>query len=232
MSLERWEQVQRQKGNIAGVEMARVLREQFGDVPLQDGVKAETRSTGKPDEISDKDSEAYRRAREALEKKGMTVFVIKPKSVAQLLAEKGQYFGYVINSRKMRDFVPEAMEVAIDTNQLAIPKSGDLSLDRHRAMVSEYERALKKETGLKGIKAVMTHASVYSQLDIAYQEQNPGKVLFPDFFARTIDKTVGSSVAFVGRFFPDDLLYVYNWHAVFGPPDVRAVPVVVLPPRK
>jgi len=32
--MERWESFQRQKGNIAGAEMAKVLRDQFGDVPL------------------------------------------------------------------------------------------------------------------------------------------------------------------------------------------------------
>lgn len=34
MSIERWELAQRQKGNTAGAEMARILREQYGDEPL------------------------------------------------------------------------------------------------------------------------------------------------------------------------------------------------------
>lgn len=34
MAIARWELEQRQKGNVAGAEVARVLREQYGDVPL------------------------------------------------------------------------------------------------------------------------------------------------------------------------------------------------------
>lgn len=36
MALERWELGQRQRGNLAGAEMARVLREQYGDIPLME----------------------------------------------------------------------------------------------------------------------------------------------------------------------------------------------------
>ncbi len=34
MAMERWELIQRQTGNVAGAEMARTLREQFGDIPF------------------------------------------------------------------------------------------------------------------------------------------------------------------------------------------------------
>ena len=36
MAIERWEIIQRQKGNNAAADMARALRDHFGDVPLMD----------------------------------------------------------------------------------------------------------------------------------------------------------------------------------------------------
>lgn len=45
MVMERWESVQRQKGNIAGAEIAKVLRNQFGDVLFPSVATSEKQTT-------------------------------------------------------------------------------------------------------------------------------------------------------------------------------------------
>ena len=172
---------------------------------------------------------AYKGAKEALEGRGFLVFTVKPQSLDQLLTEKESYFGYVIPSKNLRRIVPPSMVVAINPNQVALHESNNKPIDRQLAMTRNYSRRLQKETGLKDIEAILTHASVYAQLDIAYQEQRKGK-LFPDFYACTIDKTIGSNVANVGRGYVGDPLNV-AWLRVGGD-QVYAVPVVVLPSRK
>ena len=177
-------------------------------------------------------SEAYRRAKEALESRGFVIFPIEPKSLDQILDEQSEYFDYVNPSKVLRDFKPpEAIEIAIHKERPALPDSNYRTQKEQIEMIRDWGRVTKQETGLTNLQIRMGHASECAQADIAYQKQC-GRKLFPDFFARTLDKTTGSGVASVGRPFPESRLRVLVWYAVHGRSIVCAVPVVVLPPRR
>lgn len=55
--LERWERIQRQKGNTHGAEIARVLREQFGDEPLINSENSLQKSEALPGPLKPEEQE-------------------------------------------------------------------------------------------------------------------------------------------------------------------------------
>lgn len=176
----------------------------------------------------------YLRTVEALEKAGLTVFTIEPKSLGQMAVDKDDkgYFAHINPSETLRKLVPEVVEVAIDTQQARIKDSNDKDQNQQKAMIEKWGEELKQKTGLtdKDISVRMPHASEASQLDIAYQKANQGKKLYPDFWVRTLDETVGPGIASVGRARPGDRLSVSGrgWDAAYGSPHVWASPVVVI----
>jgi len=167
---------------------------------------------------------------EKAKKEGKEVvrYQVWPKSVAQQLLEDKPYFGFVNESEDLRNLVePVSFEAAVliaKKTQIAVPlkKSFSLSLQDQQEMVQEYSQPLEHD----GIKAIMAHAYVDTQLDIAHQKQTGNKLLV-GFYARTPDKTFGSSVADVGRIDSDSPLDVYDWDRGAGRSRVCVLPVVV-----
>lgn len=169
---------------------------------------------------------------EALEKAGLTVFTIEPKSLGQMAVDKDYkgYFAYINPSETLRKFVPEAVEVAIDTQQVRIENSNNKDQAQQIKMIERWGEDLKQRTGLtdQDICVRMPHVSEACQLDITYQKQNQDNKLYPDFWVRSLDETVGPYVAYVGRCRPDDRWDVYDWYADSGDPYIWASPVVVI----
>lgn len=63
MALARWELEQRQRGNTAGAEMARVLREQYGDVSLKDEKGEEAEPSQEDEELAAQRREVWQTLR-------------------------------------------------------------------------------------------------------------------------------------------------------------------------
>jgi len=151
---------------------------------------------------------------------------IRPKSITQQLIEDAQYFGYVNAAQDLRSLVvPVSFEAAAFVDKktkrgVPIPKSNERALDRQKEMIEgEFDQDLK----VPGVKAIMAHAYVDTQLDIEHQKRI-GKKLLVGFHARTPDETFGSRVADVG---PDGLLRVCVWRRDCALGGVFAFPVVV-----
>ena len=143
-------------------------------------------------------SKTYREVKKVLENMGFLISSIQPRSLEQLLAEEGEYFNYVDQSTNLRNFVPEAREIAI-IPKVKLPESNNVSQARQIELIEDFGRKLLKDVRLNNIEVRMGHVAEYAQADITYQKQNDGKKLFPDFFARTLDLSVGLGVANVGR---------------------------------
>lgn len=168
-----------------------------------------------------------RKARvEAIAKEGFTfVCQVEPKSVGQLLTER-KPFERVNDSEELRRILPKVREVAVRPENLSIPIN-NLSLEEQLDLITGLRRELRIKTGIEDLHVVMASASVYSQLDFKCQEQT-GRKLFRDFYARTPDETFGSRVAQVGRIYDGSQLYVIDGFCDRGNDYVLAVPVVVL----
>lgn len=172
-----------------------------------------------------------------LEKVGWNFLIeVKPRSIGQLLEDEivKRKFDYVHPSEQMRNIIPAARQIAVNPSELFIPGSENLSADDQDQKIEDEVRKLRKKNlkkgTLEGIDFARDHASVYAQFDFVYQQSFGGRKLIVDAFARTIDETyydarVGSSLAGVGRFFGDGLLYVDVWYACYGDPGVLGLPV-------
>ncbi|MBI4097106.1 MAG: hypothetical protein HY428_01700 [Candidatus Levybacteria bacterium] len=160
---------------------------------------------------------------EALRARGYTFVPVGAKSLGQVVAEHPDHFWYVNNSKRLGDYTPPAMVVALRP-KLALPNGFDKSQADQLALIEAHSRDL--ETEFPDAKAVMLPAVAYVQADIAYVEQT-GQPLFRDFYVRALDQTDGSGVAGVGRLHPSRRLVVRGWRAHGGDPNVGAVPAVV-----
>lgn len=154
-------------------------------------------------------------------------FIIRPKSLAQLLVEYRGYFGHVNPSEHLRALAPkQVFEAAIPVNSRglaeAIARSNNLPLVDRDLMNREYATGL----ALPGIKSVTGTASIYSQADIQHQIDGRGKLIV-GFYAGTGDETVAPLVARVGRVLAGSRLHVVDWFRGFGGDYVLALPVVV-----
>ncbi len=247
MALERWIQEQIRKRNDFAVRRGRLLQEEFGDVPdapLVSGQSKEPRAVqtvaAEPIsyaiEIPAVNEELYNRTREAVEKTSCNfIAAIRPLSIEGLIAEdttrEQRRIGYVNPSRTMRSAVPPEMEVAISPARFRIEGSNRLSTDAQKTIIEE-EKVMWMEKLPEDVrsfvKVQMVDPSTLSQLEDAYMDAT-GKLLLPDFFARTDVQTVRGHVADVGRYAPSDGRDVYDWDRDCGSDDVFAVFVVVLP---
>lgn len=171
--------------------------------------------------------EPSREEREALEKgKGLVFLPVQPKTLAQVVAKDEGYFWtgeleYAQSRPELREFVPPAMEIALNPVRLALPGSFSKPRNKQLEMIEEYSALLERE--FPDAKAIMLPATAYAQADKAYKAQNGGHTLFKDFYARALDNT---SVVF-GRYHSDDRLDVGYWCADLGHDRVGAVPAVV-----
>jgi len=215
MALERWELVQRQKGNKIGAEMAQLLRKHFGDVPLPTSETLPSIKKFSPE------------TKEALEKLGYLIYSLTGKSIKNL-KEEGMEFRRIWR-RDYPDF--EALtsirsEVAINPDELFLPKSNYKTLKRQEEMVDEFSEELTKK--IQGVKAVIGQAPDY--LELAFQHLDKTKdYLFGEKYhydsARTKTPTRGSYIASIGG-----SGYGWrgnSWSAGLGHFGVYAAPLVV-----
>ncbi len=165
--------------------------------------------------------------REAFERKGAIFLPVEAKSLQQVYDENSTYFGYLNESGTLRSYIPpQAFEVAVFPNKLRIARSNNSSQFKQLRLTEEFSQK-EIEPEFPGAKAIMLPATGTAQIDIAYQKRNEGKVLIPDFWARCLDATSGSRVAYVGRPRPDNRLRVVGWDADRGGARVWALSAVV-----
>ena len=210
--------------------------ESFSDseVPAQQAVTAEPISYAI--EIPAVSEELYNRTREAVEATGYNfVAAIRSVSMEALIAEdvrrEQERIGYVNPSKTMRSTVPPEMEVAINPVRFMIEGSNRLATDAQKKIIKEKEVEWmeKLPEDLRPFVSMrMVDPSTLSQLEDAYMDAT-GKLLFPDFFARTDVQDVRGYVAFVGRSDPSFGRGVNFWRRDRSDVFVFAVFVVVLP---
>lgn len=222
MVMERWESVQRQKGNIAGAEIAKVLRDQFGDVPFPSVA------------IPEKQLEIKRfsaEQREALEKQGFVIYGLTGQSIKTLRDSGRKFWSTWHQDAQFTDF--EALgsmhsEVAINPSKPFLPKSNNKTLAQQEDMANKFSEELGKK--IKGVKAIIGQSPDYVGLAFVHLDATK-EYLFGAKdnydYARTKTPTSGSRVAHVGRFHADFGLAVNDWHADGGGDCVRAAPLVV-----
>jgi hypothetical protein len=220
MVMERWESVQRQKGNIAGAEMAKVLRNQFGDVPFPSVVTPE-----KQLEIKRFSKEQ----KEALEKQGFVIYGLTGQSI-KTLRDSGHKFWSTWH-KELPDF--EALgsmhsEVAINPNKPFLPKSNNKTLAQQEDMIGKFSEELGKK--VLGVKAIIGQAPDYVELAFAHLDSTK-EYLFGAKnnydYARTKTPTSSSDVAGVGSFYAVGGLAVCSWIRDRSFDIVHAAPLVV-----
>lgn len=188
-------------------------------------------------EIPTVNKEAYRRILKEMEATGYDFIAsIRPVSVGNLLVEDGQRkskrLGFVNDSAAMRNLVPSEMKVAINPDRFKIEGSSNLSTDAQKKKIKKEEARWKNRLP-KDIRPFvsmrMVDLSTLSQLEDSYMDRNGGKLLLPDYYARTDVQTVPGDVALVGRRGPAGRRLVVGWGRGRGVHGVFAVSVVVLP---
>lgn len=222
MSIEHWELVQRQRGNIAGAEMARVLRNQFGDIPFPSIPTPES-----PVEIKRFSDEQ----KEALRKEGYLIYGLTGQSI-KTLRDAGRKFWSTWHEdsqfANLEALGSMQSEVAINPSKLFLPKSDNKTLAQQEDMVDKFSQELGKK--VQGVKAIIGQASDYVELAFqhldATQDYLFGKKYNYDW-ARTKTSISSSSVANVGSFHAAHGLEVNYWYHGFGHDHMRAAPLVV-----
>ena len=152
---------------------------------------------------------------------------VKATSLGQFYSENQPYFGWVNESRSLRDYTPPlAFKVAVFPDKRYVSGSNNSSQVRQLQMTEDYSKK-KIEPVFSGAKAIMLPATVLAQLDVEFQKRNNGAKLFQDFWVRALDTTVDPNVANVGRAHPDNRLNVNDWNRDVGHLHVWAFPAVV-----
>lgn len=217
MALERWELLQRQKGNATGAEIARVLRQQYGDVPLTDELPTEVQTFSEE-------------AREKLTQEGYQIYALTGQSIRSL-RESGRRF-WADWHQEYPDF--EAVksrrsEVAInpDPKKFFLPESNRKTLDQQLAMVRSFSASLIKR--IAGVKALIGEAPDYCELAFLHLDKT-GVYLFGEEYNYDYTRTVtqvGSGVAGVGYFRRQYGLRVDYWRPDGANGRLWVVPLVV-----
>gem|GEM_PF-1303094 len=202
MAMQEWEMRQRQKGNTAGAEVARVLREQYGDVPLPvaperalDIVRFSPEQHG------------------ALTERGRLIYAPTGQSIATL-REKGRKFWSTWHE-EYPDFenLPSRLtEIAIDPQELFLPNSNRKTLAEQEKMIAKYSEKLAKE--VPGVQAILGEAPDYVELAFLHLDATDERLFGEKYdyrYTRTKTPTVGSNVALVGHFYAQRGLHVGNW---------------------
>jgi hypothetical protein len=236
--MEHWEQAQRRGGNIAGAEIAKVLREQFGDIsfpsvatPASNAPSAIENPAVVTLEVLVEIKRFSADQREVLEKQGFVIYGLRGRSI-KILRDAGRKFWSTWHQdRQFADF--EALgsmhsEVAINPSKPFLPKSNNKTLAQQEDMVGKFSEELGKK--VKGVKAIIGQAPDYEEL--AFQHLDATKeYLFGAKdnydYARTKTPTSGSDVAGVGCFDAVIGLGVGYWDARRGRDVVHVAPLVV-----
>lgn len=178
-------------------------------------------------------AEVHAKVVEAVKKTGYTFTApIRPISMKDLIDKDSRNrLGYVNDSKIMRATIPPEMEIAINPQKVRIERSNDLSLDQQKEKIKQAEAQWMKglpEDIRPFVSMRMVDPSTLSQLEDVYIDDT-GKLLFPDFFARTDVETVPGEVASVGHDAPASRRDVTSWVHYAGNASIFAMPVVVLP---
>ncbi len=123
--LERWGNIQRNKGNIPGAEMARTLREQYGNVVLESTEESPLQTP----EIQVEAKRFTDEQKEALVKEGYVIYELTGQSIKSQ-KEQGRKFWSTWHKDYSQFEALTSMhsEVAINPDQLFIPKSNNKTL--------------------------------------------------------------------------------------------------------
>jgi len=217
MALERWELEQRRRGNIAGAEMAHVLRSHFGDVPLPSGEASVEVKRFSPE------------ARQTLEKEGYLIYQLTGQSIKSLRKAGRKFWStWHEDYPDLEALTSRQSEVAINPKQLFLPDSNRKTLAEQEAMVAEFSRELTQK--VEGVEAIIGEVADYGELAFSHLDAT-SEYLFGEKhnfdYARTKTQAAGSYVALVGLFDPVDGLGVSSWRCGYGSDDVWAVPLVM-----
>ena len=170
--------------------------------------------------------------RKSLTDRGFVFLPIEAKTLAQVVTERPDHFWsdelkYIkgLSHPDLRTYVPKAMEVAFNPEQLYIPDSFSKTQVKQLEMTEEYSQS-NLEKDLPDAKVLMLPATVEAQADIEYFKVT-NDPLFRDRFVRALDQTSDSNVAGVGRHLPDCRLHVGAWRAGLGYGNIGAPLAVV-----
>lgn len=193
-------------------------------------------------EIPKVNVELYNRTREAVEQAGYNFIVpIRSVSIEDLLTEdrqreqdgKPKRLVSLSDSKTMRAIIPPEMEVAINPDRFKIVGSNGLYTDSQKKRIKQEQAALRRQLPSdiqQFVNMEMVDPSSLSQLEDAYVDIT-GKLLLPNYFARTDVQTVPGVVACVGRYGPAARRIVFSWLRNGGDGGMFGVSVVVLPQK-
>lgn len=155
---------------------------------------------------------------------------IQAKSLQQVVDEDPSYFGYVDESRNLRDYVPPAMTIVINPKDLGVSNSFNWETQMEHLAITEKQSQIFERIHPEA-KKVMLPASAYVQADKLYRKKT-GEKLFTDLCALVLDQYGDSSSGlFVGRSLDTaaltDRLFVGGFLALNGHASVSVVPAVV-----
>lgn len=223
--LERWIEARFAKGNQLAVRFGKFMSQKFGDEPSPAEVEKQAVKTPESPVETKRFSVEQR---EALEKQGFVIYGLTEQSI-KTLRNSGYKFWSTWH-KDLPDF--EALgsmqsEVAINPNELFLPKSNNKTLRQQEEMVEKFSQELGEK--IKGVKAIIGQAPDY--VEFAFQHSDATGVYFfggkYDYnYARTRTPTVGSRVARVGDF-DDGGLVVSSWNAGDGSRYTHVAPLVV-----
>lgn len=222
MAIERWELVQRQKGNIHGAEMAKVLRDQYGDVPLPQSIQDVSREVP-----TLKIARFTSETRQKLEEAGYRVHALTGQSIKTFHdAGKPFWSTWHRDRPELEAMTSRLSEVAVNPDQLFLPDSNRKTLKEQEAMVKKFSKALK----IDGVEAIVGEMPDYVELAFTHFDTTGERLFGQKYnynYARTKTPTSGSNVAHVGHFSADNGLRVSNWNRDRGYGGVFAAPLVV-----
>lgn len=162
---------------------------------------------------------------------GLVFLPMTPQSYAEIVIEDPGHFwdneiDYVIGRSALQNFVPPvAVEVGLRETDLALPDSFNKSRAVALQMIEDYSQEVERE--FPGFKAIMLPVTGYTSTDRAYSRRNPGKVLFKNCFAWSLDDFSEVRAAGAGRCSPSGRFDVGSWSAGSGGSNVGVVPAVV-----
>lgn len=221
MAIERWEMEQRHRGNIAGAEMAKVLRDQYGDVPLP---SLQDFSREQP---TLKIVRFTPEARQELTERGYAVYALTGQSIKTLRdVDKPFWSTWHQDRPELEAMTSRLSEVAINPTQLFLPGSNRKTLKEQERMV----KAFSKDLNVDGVEAVMGEMPDYTELAFSHLDATGVRLFGKDFgynYARTKTSTSRSGVAVVGEFDAVGGLSVARWYRDRGSGGVFAAPLVV-----
>lgn len=196
--------------------MARILREQYGDVSLPTAEALPELQRFTPE------------ARRALERRGYRIDALTGQSIKTLRdAGKPSWLSWRHEDDPKLEVMPSrTSDVAIDPEHLFLPDSNRKTLREQEAMVEKFSKDLK----IDGVEAVIGEMPDYVELTFNYLDVTGERLFGEDCnydSARTKTPTDKFSVAHVGRFDAGRGLYVDRWRHEERGDGLWAAPLIV-----